>query len=159
VNRPNRPPGWPVPRVASILGADHTAALAFGGPLAGWILAAILSLLPAARPALTGEDGPGFYYIVIFATVAGWIIALWRVYTIRSLFSRGVPAVGQVCGVRSARTWVRVEYRYSLHGRPYDASSDLFASNRALQIKAGDTVALVVDPERPHLALIRDLYL
>lgn len=160
MNRSNRPPQDPlVPRVAAILGTDHTAALAFGGPMAGWLLAAIVSLIPDARPVLSGSHGPGFLYVVIFATVAGWGIALWRVYAVRSIFSRGVHAVGQVCASRSARTLVHVEYRYSLHGHPYEASADLLASNSTSQIRAGDTVALVVDAERPHLALIRDLYL
>lgn len=158
MSRPPTPPEQPRP--AAIIGTDHTAALAFGGPLAGWLLAALIVLIPDARPVLTGEGGhgPGFLFIVAFATVAGWGIAFWRVYTIRGLFSRGVPAVGQVCGIRSARTLVMVDFRYTYHGRQYQATADLLASDRARQIRAGDTVALLVDPDRPRQALIRDLY-
>lgn len=158
----NRPPGPPdQPRPAAIIAADHTAALAFAGPLAGWLLVALIALIPDARPVLTGEGGrgPGFLFIVILATIAGWGIAVWRVNAIRSIFSRGVPAVGQVCATRSARTLVMVDFRYTYHGRQHQCTADLLASDRARQICTGDTVALLVDPDRPSLALIRDLYL
>jgi hypothetical protein len=138
---------------------DHTAALAFGGPLAGWLLIALISLIPKARQVLAGDEGPGLLYIVIFATLVGWGIALWRVVLIRSLFSRGVHAMGQVCSTRSNGTSVHAEFRYTFHGHPHEASADLFANARSNRIRPGDTVALVVDPERPELALIRDLYL
>jgi len=162
MSRQGLPPGEPeIPGIAAILGMDHTAALAFIGPLAGWLLAALISLIPTVRPVLTssGSQGPGFLFIVIFATVVGWAIALMRVYSIRSLFNRGIPALGQVCSCRSYRTGVHVDYRYAYHGRPYQASAELLANERSRQIQVGDSVGLVVDPARPNIALIRDLYL
>ncbi len=155
------PPEEPqAPHIASILGVDYTAALTFYGPLAGWILAALLALIPGVRPILgVSGQGPGFLFVVVFATAVGWGIALMRIVAIRSLFSRGVPAIGQVCRLRSSATLVHVEYRYSFHGRPYDASADLLAGERTRQIKVGDAAALLVDPERQNQALIRDLYL
>jgi hypothetical protein len=154
------PPDEPqAPRITSILGVDHIAALTFYGPLAGWILVALLALIPDVRPILSGSgQGPGFLFIVVFLTAAGWGTALMRVYAIRALFNRGVPAAGQVCRLRSSGTLIHVDYRYSFHGRPYESSADLLAGERTRQIKVGDAAALLVDPERPNQALIQDLY-
>jgi hypothetical protein len=96
--------------------------------------------------------------IAITLVCAG--VVVWRVLLISGVFARGVEVTGRVTHVSPARAGsIRIEFDYSDGEHDHSGRNSINDSRYAQEFQRGDEVVLVLDPARPHVAFIRDLYL
>lgn len=123
-----------------------------------WILfagAVALGRVPLDDLADHARVDPGPLVLTGAATVVGLAVLLWRVLRIRSVFRRGRVVQATVEHVLFHRGRGRVRFRYGEH-----ASWVAVHQTRAARLlREGDTIEVVVDPDRPTVALPRSLFL
>ena len=143
------------PSLARILSVDYLAFSVVIVPIAAWGFYLVLRLFapdnagawrhPGAPAALTGLS---------------LLVLLWRVWLIRSVFRHGVEApatVTRLKRMRASRT--RINYVYAYAGRERTGGNTVSSARVPVTVKPGDTVTLLVDPNHPRRAFIRELYL
>ncbi len=102
------------------------------------------------------------FYLIFSAVVTVVAIALitWRLLTVRRLFEVGVAASGKITKVYFYRDRGRITVEYTPIGSrdKIRSASDIHNIRRTRKLKEGDTVSLLVDPQRPTHTLILEAY-
>lgn len=152
------------PSVTRIILSDFTTALAMLIILVPWIMyiaTAYFGFFPSlrGRDPLTGSDAPFFQNLGIIATLIGIPLLVWRVRSFQALFARGVEVPGRITNVWFHRDRGRIEYEYTYQDKKYSSGNAVMKSGRTNKFRNGDELVLIVDPENPKRALIRELYI
>lgn len=100
-----------------------------------------------------------FFWLATAAIVAGVPTLVWRLTLIRAVFERGVESIGVITSVRFYKDRGRVEFAYSVQEQRYESGNALNRTARTRELQEGHRVRLIVDPQNPRRAFLRDLYL
>ena len=140
------------PPLRSIIKVDYLAAVGAIAPVAAWGLFLLVFFFDA-------ESASFFAPMPPIITVAGLLLLFWRVSRIRSLFVRGKAVPGIVSRTQFHRGAGSVQFAYANFGRLYVGRNLILQASRGRTLKKEQVVTVLLDPQRPHRALIRDLYL
>jgi hypothetical protein len=152
------------PSVVRIVQSDFAAMLGLLVPavsLVMYICVAYFGYFPGFRghdPIQGSEGAPLFLYLFIGGLVLGVPLAIWRIRTIQQLFARSVEVTGQVTNISFYKDRGRVEYTYTYLGQSYSGGNAIMKTGRTQQLRPGTQMVLLVNPDDPKHALIRDLY-
>jgi hypothetical protein len=153
------------PSIIRIIQSDFVALIGLIVPLVSlimYICVAYFGYFPGLRgrdPIQGTEGAPVFLYLFIIGLVLGLPLAFWRIRTIQQLFSKGIEVGGQIIAISFYRDRGRVEYSYSHAGQAYSGGNAIMKTSRTQQLRSGDQIVLLVNPDEPKRALIRDLYI
>ena len=152
------------PSIIRIIQSDYLALIGVIVPVVSlimYICVAYFGYFPGLRgrdPIQGTEGAPVFFYLFIIGLVLGLPLAFWRIRTIQQLFLKGVEVVGQITAISFYRDRGRVEYSYSHAGQAYSGGNAIMKTGRTQQLRSGNQIVLLVNPQEPKRALIRDLY-
>lgn len=153
------------PSIIRIIQSDYLALLGVLVPVVSLIMyvsVAYFGYFPGLRgrdPIQGTEGAPIFFYLFIIGLVFGLPLAFWRIQTIQKIFSKGMEVVGQITNISFYRDRGRVEYSYSYEGHAYSSGNAIMKTRQTQQLRSGNQIALLVNPDEPQRALIRDLYI
>jgi hypothetical protein len=153
------------PSIVRIIQSDFLALLGVIVPLVSLIMyvcVAYFGYFPGLRgrdPIQGTEGAPLFLYMFIFGLVAGLPLAFWRIRSIQQMFANSVEVVGQITNISFYKDRGRVEYTYTYQNQNYSAGSAIMKTGKTRQLSSGSQVVLLVNPNEPKRALIRDLYI
>lgn len=153
------------PSIVRIIQSDFLALLGVIVPLVSLIMyvcVAYFGYFPGLRgrdPIQGTEGAPLFLYMFIFGLVVGLPLAFWRIRSIQQMFANSVEVVGQVTNISFYKDRGRVEYTYTYQNQNYSAGNAIMKTGKTRQLSSGSQVVLLVNPDEPKRALIRDLYI
>jgi hypothetical protein len=153
------------PSIIRIIQSDYVALIGVLVPIVSlimYIAVAYFGYFPGLRgrdPIQGTEGAPVFLTLFIIGLVLGVPLAFWRIRTIQQLFSKGIEVVGQITNVSFYRDRGRIEYSYSHGGQAYAGGNAIMKTRQTQQLRSGNQVVLLVNPDEPKRALIRDLYI
>jgi len=152
------------PPLARIIWTDYTAFLSLLFPLMAWVIYLLVAGFrspfgEAGETAVTAQEILRLLYICLALSLVCLPLLAWRVLIIRSVFSHGLEARGQIDSVFFNRDRGRIQYTYTFQGQTYTSGAALHRTRKTKTLQAGDQVILVVDRDKPRRAFIRDLYL
>jgi hypothetical protein len=145
----------PTPSVLRIVQQDYVALLCVLVPVVAWGLYVGVDVLGYGR---RPGAAPFFLYVAPVATAVGLLALARRVRGFARLFREGVEVEGQVTKVWFIKDRGRVELRWSQGGVVRESWRAIHRTARTEALREGQTVVLLVDPARPDVALLRDLY-
>ncbi len=140
------------PSLWRIVETDYTSKLAFLSPLVVWGIGIITRFVDP-------EASAWFLKIAPPVTVVAFIILLWRIRLIRSVFTYGEEVPGVIHAIGFFRGRGRVEYIYTYGEEKYRSSNAIHQTKRAKALQLGQNVTVVLDREHPKRAFIKELYL
>jgi len=152
------------PSIVRIVQSDYPALLGILVPVVSLIMyvcVAYFGYFPGFRgrdPIQGTEGAPLFFYLFIIGLVVGIPLAIWRIRSIQQMFSKSVEVVGQITNVSFYKDRGRVEYSYIYRGQNYSGGNAIMKTGKTQQLRSGNQVVLLVNPDEPKRALIRDLY-
>ncbi|HEX9838566.1 MAG TPA: DUF3592 domain-containing protein, partial [Anaerolineales bacterium] len=82
-----------------------------------------------------------------------------RYRTISSVFEDGTEAKGVVTGLSFFRGRGRVQYSYTFQGEKQTSDNAINKNGRTRKLRVGEAVTVIVDPNDPKRAFIREIYL
>jgi hypothetical protein len=153
------------PSTFRIIQSDYLALLGVLVPIVSlimYIAVAYFGYFPGLRgrdPIQGTEGAPLFLNLFIAGLVIGVPLAIWRIRSIQRLFSKSVEVVGQITDVSFHRDRGRVEYSYTYQGQAYSGGNAIMKTGKTQKLRSGNEVVLLVNPDDPRRALIRDLYI
>jgi hypothetical protein len=100
-----------------------------------------------------------FLFLTIGATVIGVPTLIQRYRSISSVLANGTLTKGVVNSVGFFRGRGRVEYSYTFQGEKYTTSNAINRNGRTRNLRVGQTVKVLVDPENPKRAFIQEIYM
>ena len=150
------------PRLTRIFASDYLAMLSVMGLAVMWATYLVTSLggaleSPSSHTRLTGSD-PVFLGFAVVASIILVPLAVFRVRSVQRVFADGVRTTGTVTGVQFYRDRGRVEYRFRFRNRQIEAGAPLHKTATTSQLRVGQEVDLVANPEKPTQAFVVDLY-
>ncbi len=154
----------PKASIVRIIQSDYLALLGVLFPtvsLIMYICVAYFGYFPGFRghdPIQGTEGAPLFFYLFIAGLVVGIPVTIWRIRSIQQIFSKSVEVVGQVTNISFYKDRGRVEYSYTYLGQNYSGGNAIMKTGKTQQLHTGNQVVLLVNPDEPKRALIRDLY-
>jgi hypothetical protein len=154
----------PKPSIIRIVQSDYLAVLGILVPVVSFIMyvcIAYLGYFPGLRgrdPIQGTEGAPLFLYLFIIGLVVGIPLAIWRIRSIQQIFSKSVEVVGEITNISFYKDRGRVEYAYSYMGQDYSGGNAIMKTRKTQQLSTGNQIVLLVNPDEPKRALIRDLY-
>lgn len=153
-----------MPSPFRIIRTDYAALLAVLFPVVIWgmyVATAFFGFFPGlrGREPLTASDAPFFLYFALIVTLLGIPLLVWRIRSIQSHFKRGVEVPGTITSANFYRGRGRLEYAYSFQDQTYRTGNAVQETKQIKGLQPGDNIILVVDPDKPRKALIRDIYL
>lgn len=152
------------PSIVRIIQSDFLALLGVLVPavsLIMYICVAYFGYFPGLRgrdPIQGTEGAPIFLYMFIIGLVVGVPLSLWRIRSIQQMFAKSVEVVGQITNISFYRDRGRVEYSYTYQNQNYSGGNAIMKTGKTQQLRSGSQVVLLVNPDEPKRALIRDLY-
>jgi len=128
------------------------------------------SLLSALFPVVFGGftiyfffSGNDSYQLFLFLTlgvaVPGIPFLFLRYRTISSVFQDGAQTQGVVTRIGFFRGRGRVEYSYTFQGEKQISGNAINKNSRTRKLQVGQSVKILVDPNDPKKAFIREIYL
>lgn len=154
----------PKASIVRIIQSDYLALLGVLVPVVSLILyicVAYLGYFPGFRghdPIQGTEGAPLFLYMSIIGLVVGLPLAIWRIRSIQQIFAKSVEVIGQVTNISFYKDRGRVEYSYTYQNKNYSGGNAIMKTGKTQQLRSGSQVMLLVNPDEPKQALIRDLY-
>lgn len=100
-----------------------------------------------------------FLLITAIVTVIGVPTLVQRYRTISSVFANGIPTEGVITAIGFLRGRGRVEYSYTSRGEKYTTSNAINRNGRTRNLRIGQNVKVIVDPDDPKRAFIQEIYL
>ncbi len=152
------------PSIIRIIQSDVAAMVGILIPTAVVILfvfVTVMGLFPEQSGYAIQQDPQGpviFFYALIAGIVIGIPLTAWRVSVIQKLFERSLETPGKISGLSFSRDRGRVEFTYVFEGKNYTSGSSIMKNKRTERLLPGSQVTLMVDPQKPKNAMIRDLY-
>jgi hypothetical protein len=135
----------------------NTDSLAFGAVLLPVALWSFSICLLAINPGRSGAYL--FPWLPLLVTVMALGVLAWRVRTIRGVFTSGVEAPGRVKHIVTTRGGqTRIDFVYTHAGREYSGGNTTNQTRYTNKFKPNDSVVILLDPARPYMSFIRELY-
>jgi hypothetical protein len=103
-------------------------------------------------------DASVFLPIAAIMSAFGLILLVWRVSIINAVFAAGHEAEATITGTSFFRGRGRIEYTYLFQGSHYNSGNAVQETKATNAVQVGNKVIVLVDPNRPKRAFIRDLY-
>jgi hypothetical protein len=100
-----------------------------------------------------------FLFLATGVTVIGVPILIQRYRTISSVFANGIQTMGVVNSVGFFRGRGRVEYTYTFQGEKQTSSNAINRNSRTRNLRVGQSVKVLVDPDNPKRAFIQEIYM
>ena len=100
------------PSVLRVIQNDYIALVAFLFPI-------VCGAMYVLGMFFAKEDWATFIYVVLFVTVGGVLVLLWRYRLILSVFTQGMEVSGTISRVSFFRDRGRIEYVYDWDGETY----------------------------------------
>jgi hypothetical protein len=131
-----------------------------------WFLAIFgntFGFLPKRHMVGTMPTDPSMNHALLVIAIAismlcGWLtIRRWG--DIKRVIQTGPEIKGRISSIGFYSDRGRVEYQYDYQGKTYEAGNGLCKNRETTQLKAGDEIVLILDPEKPSRAFIASLYL
>ena len=148
------------PSIRQILWTDYKAFFTVLIPIVAWIV--FLAWAPDWRrdghPILNPELASFALALNVILTVVPMVILVRRIALIIRVLRDGTQVRGRISEIFIQRDRGRVEYVYLFGKEEYRTSVSIHRNKQTLALKKGDRVVLMVDPNRPEQAFIRDLY-
>lgn len=138
----------PRPSLSRVAMTDYPTFLAWLSPIIIW--AGYVFGNPGINSSL--------FYIGIAMTVVAIPVILWRILYFLKIFEIGEEATAEILGVNYYRSRGRADFSYNYKGSGYTASNLLLVSGRVRELTAGQKVVILVDPENPKSAVIREMF-
>ena len=151
-----------MPSPFRVIRTDYAAMLALLFPVVIWgmyVATAFFGFFPGlrGREPLTASDAPFFLYFSVIVTLLGIPLLIWRIHVIRAIFIRGIEVPGKIMSAHFPGSRGRLEYAYIFRGQTYRSGHAFQKTKQIRGLQPGDDVTLVVDPNNPGKALIRDI--
>ncbi len=142
------------PSLIKILTIDYVAFIAFLFPIVLWGFYIVLTILQKVKI-------PEFVLPATFAaiTVVAIGILVWRVQVVNAVFNDGSEIPATISNVFFFRDRGRVDYVYTYQGQKYISGNAVHKVKQTESLYIGQQVILMVDPNNPKRAFIRDLYI
>jgi hypothetical protein len=146
-----------------ILRSDAAAATGAAVLALVWVLLVVAMALGRVPTDLSeflsfSREDPWPLVLTVAGTLGGGLTCWWRVARIRKVFARGVVIQGRVEAAHFHRGRGRLYYEYWVEGHRHNSWAPLRGTREARGFEPGDEVDLVVLPDDPRQAYIRDLY-
>ena len=100
-----------------------------------------------------------FLFLAISATVIGIPILIQRYRTISSVFANGAETKGEITSIGFFRGRGRVEYSYTIQGEKQTSGNAINRNSRTRNLRVGQSIKVLVDPENPKRAFIQEIYM
>ena len=100
-----------------------------------------------------------FLFLAIGVTVIGVPTLIQRYRTISSVFANGIQTMGVVDSIGFFRGRGRVEYSYTFQGEKQTSSNAINRNSRTRNLRVGQSVKVLVDPDNPKRAFIQEIYM
>jgi hypothetical protein len=152
------------PSIVRIVQSDFLALLGILVPVVALIMyvcVAYFGYFPGFRghdPIQGTEGAPLFFYLSIIGFIVGIPLAIWRIRSIQQMFSKSVEVVGQITNISFYKDRGRVEYSYTYQGQNYSGGTAIMKTGKTRQLRSGNQVVLLVNPDEPKSVLLRDLF-
>ncbi len=142
------------PSLFKILFTDAIAFISILFVVVSWLLYLYLFVLQ-------GQDASISSLPVIFGliTLLAIMLITWRVSAINSIFARGVEINATISRVFFYRNRGRVDCVYFYLGEQFSSTCRVMKNRDTRELEPGMGVVVLVDPDHPDRALIRDLFL
>jgi len=98
------------------------------------------------------------FYLAIAATLAGPLLMLLKLLSIRRVIRDGQVVTGVVRSAPFIKDRGRINFSYAYGGQDYESTIVVHASKRARTFEAGKEVEVALNPEKPGQAYLRGLY-
>jgi hypothetical protein len=139
------------PSLFRIVRTDYLASLAVLAPLVVWGMAVIFPLL--------GETDAAFdISLAGVVTVIALPVLLWRVAVISNTLTNGIDVAGVISNASFFRGRGRIDYVYSYQGEKLQSSNAVHQNKQTSALTMGSSVTVVLDPNNPKRAFVRELY-
>ena len=100
-----------------------------------------------------------FLLLTVGVTILGVPFLFRRYRTISSVFENGMQTQGVVTSIGFFRGRGSVEYTYTFQGEKQTSSNAINKNSRTRNLRVGQSVKVVVDPNNPKQAFIQEIYL
>jgi len=100
-----------------------------------------------------------FLLLTVGVTILGVPFLFRRYRIISSVFENGMQAKGVVTHIGFFRGRGSVEYTYAFQGEKQTSSNAINKNGRTRNLRVGQSVKVVVDPNNPKQAFIQEIYL
>jgi hypothetical protein len=148
------------PSLKKILWTDYPAFIYTSFAIASWIV--YLAWVPSWRksgPIISAELSPYALLIAIFISLLALGVVAYRLRLIKTIFKNGVEVRGKITEITLPRDRGKVHYSFYYNNKEFNSYAPIHRNKQTLDLKNGDRVILIIDPEQPVRAFIRDLYL
>jgi hypothetical protein len=135
-----------------IIDSDYTAALALMAPFIIWLLFWLLSIIHIVDLQIPR-------YLAFALTIASLLLVAWRCWVINQIFTNGVETPGEVKHIWFYRDRGRLMFTFKWEGKDIQTNSTIPKNEYTETLGEGQPIMLVVDPNQPQRAYVRDLYL
>jgi hypothetical protein len=139
------------PSVLRILRTDYLASMTVLAPLVLWGMAIFF-------PIFGQTDSAFFVSLAGAVTVIALPVLLWRVSVISSTLINGIDVAGVISGAGFFRGRGRITYIYSYQGEKLKCSNAVQQNKQTNALAVGSSVTVILDPNNPKRAFIRELY-
>jgi hypothetical protein len=151
------------PSIIRIISTDYLAALPATMLSLAWGLYLLNEItgftdITVLTP-LIGVEMQFFTFFAVVLTIFDLPLLIWRVLFIQNVFGRGLEIDGKVQETFFTFINGRIGYEYDFQNQNYSSGNAVRTSGRTKSYREDQQVILVVDPEKPHRAFIKDLYL
>jgi hypothetical protein len=153
------------PSLVRMIQSDYLVLLGILIPVVSlimYIAVAYFGYFPGLRghdPIQGSEGAPLFLYLFLGGLVIGVPLAIWRIRTIQQLFSIGVEVTAVIKDIYFQKDRGAVQYAYTYQGQEFLGASSIMKTKQTQKLSPGNEVVLLINPEQPKRALIRDLYI
>lgn len=147
------------PSLSRVLWTDYPSFIYASITAAAWIV--YLAWVPAWRkdgPIIRPELSPYALAIAILISLLGTGVLIYRLHLLRTIFKKGIEVRGKITEVTLPRDRGRVNYSFYYRNQEFSSYAPIHRNKQTLSLKKGDRITLVIDPDHPVRAFIRDLY-
>ena len=134
-----------------LIDTDRITLVAVQFPLIMWGLYAVLVIARVERAL------DAIYIPAVIAVIAA-LVFLWRYRTLARVFADGIEVPATIHSAAFFRDRGRLEYVYTVQGEKYLGGAAVHKNRRTAALRPGEQVIVLVDPDHPKRAFIRDLY-
>lgn len=142
------------PSIMKIITVDYAAFLATVFPIVMWGMYGVMLYLGNIDS--SGKTYPTLTGII---TIVSALVLIWRIRLFFHIFTEGVEAPATISKVFFFRDRGRLDYSYTYQGQQYNSGNAVHRVKQTRNLKPGDQVIVIVDPNHPKRAYVRDLYL
>lgn len=110
----------------------------------------------------TSQDIEGisvFFYAFVIGLLIGVPLTFWRIRYIQQKFSHGIEVVGRITNISFYKDKGTFEFTYTYQGRVHSGNNAIMKTVKSRQLLADNHLVLLINPDKPQDALIRDVYI